>query len=159
MKSQFFGKDPDAGEDRRQKEKRVAEDEMVRQHHQLNRHESEQSLGAQASAVTAASPTWTPRGSSGFCCCCCFFFNWEIWETPFQKSENSQFSYVRFCDTMDCSPPDSSLHGVFQARILEWAAISFSKGVFLKQGLNPLLHWQVDSLPLKHLGSPVHIHT
>ena len=47
---------------------------------------------AQASAVTAASPTWTPRGSSGFCCCCCFFFNLEIWETPFQKSENSQFS-------------------------------------------------------------------
>ena len=30
------------------------------------------------------------------------------------------------CDTMDCSPPCSSVHGVLQARILEWIAISFS---------------------------------
>ena len=29
---------------------------------------------------------------------------------------------------MDCSLPDSSIHGIFQARILEWVAISFSKG-------------------------------
>jgi len=29
---------------------------------------------------------------------------------------------------MDCSPPGSSIHGTFQARILEWAAISFSRG-------------------------------
>ena len=29
---------------------------------------------------------------------------------------------------MDCSPPGSSVHGIFQARILEWVAISFSKG-------------------------------
>ena len=32
-----------------------------------------------------------------------------------------------FCDTMDCSPPGSSVHGIFQARILEWAAISSSR--------------------------------
>ena len=32
------------------------------------------------------------------------------------------------CDSMDCSPPGSSVHGVFQARILEWAAIPFSRG-------------------------------
>ena len=31
------------------------------------------------------------------------------------------------CDPMDCSPPGSSVHGILQARILEWAAISFSK--------------------------------
>ena len=29
------------------------------------------------------------------------------------------------CDCMDCSPPDSSVHGILQARILEWVAISF----------------------------------
>jgi len=29
---------------------------------------------------------------------------------------------------MDCNPPDSSVHGIFQARILEWVAISFSRG-------------------------------
>ena len=32
------------------------------------------------------------------------------------------------CDPMDCSPPGSSVHGIFRARILEWVAISFSRG-------------------------------
>ena len=32
------------------------------------------------------------------------------------------------CDPMDYSPPGSSFHGIFQARILEWVAISFSRG-------------------------------
>ena len=32
------------------------------------------------------------------------------------------------CDTMDCSLPGSSVHGISQARILEWIAISFSRG-------------------------------
>ena len=40
-KSLLIGKDPDAGNDWRQKEKGAAEDKMARQHHQLNRHESE----------------------------------------------------------------------------------------------------------------------
>ena len=31
------------------------------------------------------------------------------------------------CDPMDCSPPGSPVHGILQARILEWAAISFSR--------------------------------
>ena len=32
------------------------------------------------------------------------------------------------CDPMDCSLPGSSVHGIFQARVLEWIAISFSRG-------------------------------
>ena len=35
---------------------------------------------------------------------------------------------LTFCDPMDCSLPGSSIHGIFQARILEWFAISFSRG-------------------------------
>ena len=35
---------------------------------------------------------------------------------------------LTFCDPMDYSPPDSSLHGILQARILEWVAIPFSRG-------------------------------
>ena len=35
-----------------------------------------------------------------------------------------------FCDPMDCSLPGSSAHGIFQARLLEWVAISFSRGSF-----------------------------
>ena len=34
------------------------------------------------------------------------------------------------CNPMDCNPPSSSIHGVLQARILEWVAISFSRGSF-----------------------------
>ena len=37
-------------------------------------------------------------------------------------------SCLTLCDPMDCSPPDSSVHGRLQARILEWIAISFSTG-------------------------------
>ena len=32
------------------------------------------------------------------------------------------------CDPMDCSPPGSTVHGILQARILEWVAIPFSRG-------------------------------
>ena len=32
------------------------------------------------------------------------------------------------CDPTDCSPPGSSVHGILQARILEWVAIPFSRG-------------------------------
>ena len=45
VKSQLIGKDPDAKKDGRQEEKRVAEDEMVGWHHQLNGHECEQTPG------------------------------------------------------------------------------------------------------------------
>ena len=36
-------------------------------------------------------------------------------------------------DPMDCSPPGSSVHGIFQAIILEWIAISFSRGTSLSR--------------------------
>ena len=45
VKSWLTGKDPDAGKDWKQKEREAAEDEMVRQHHWLNGHESEQTPG------------------------------------------------------------------------------------------------------------------
>ena len=37
-------------------------------------------------------------------------------------------SCLTVCDPMDCSPPGSSVHGIFQARVLEWVAISYSRG-------------------------------
>ena len=37
-------------------------------------------------------------------------------------------SCLTLCDPMDCSPPGFSVHGIFQARILEWVAISYSRG-------------------------------
>ena len=35
-------------------------------------------------------------------------------------------SCLTLCDLMDCSPPGSTVHGIFQARVLEWSAIAFS---------------------------------
>ena len=56
------------------------------------------------------------------------------------------------CDPKDYSLPGSSVHGVFQARTLEWVCHFLLQGIFLTQGSSPrLLHWQVDSLPLCHL--------
>ena len=44
------------------------------------------------------------------------------------SSSNENHSVVSdSCDPMDCSPPGSSVHGILQARILEWVAISFSR--------------------------------
>ena len=43
------------------------------------------------------------------------------------ESEVAQ-SCLILCDRMDCSLPGSSVHGIFQAIVLEWIAISFSRG-------------------------------
>ena len=55
-----------------------------------------------------------------------------------EDHQNVSHSYVNvnkvtqscstLCDPMDCSLPGSSVHGIFQAIVLEWIAISFSKG-------------------------------
>ena len=67
-------------------------------------------------------------------------------------------SHVGLSDPMDCSLPGSSVHGTFQARILEWVAISSSRGSSQPRdqihSLFSLLHWQVDSLPLAPPGKP-----
>ena len=58
------------------------------------------------------------------------------------------------CDPTDCGSPGSSDHGILQARILEWVAISSSRGSSWPrdqaQDSCHLLHWQADSLPLSH---------
>ena len=73
------------------------------------------------------------------CCCCC-------WVAP---------SCLTLYKPINCNPPDSSVHGISQARILEWVAVSFSRESSHPQVSNShLFYWQVDSLPLSHLGSP-----
>ena len=44
-------------------------------------------------------------------------------------------SYPTLCDPMDCGLPGSSVHGILQARILEWIAIPFSRGSFWPRDL------------------------
>ena len=59
-----------------------------------------------------------------------------------------------FCNLMDhSSPPGSSVHGISRARILEWVAIPFSRGIFLTQGSNlDLLHCRWILYYLSHQG-------
>ena len=45
-------------------------------------------------------------------------------------------------DPVDCSPPGSSVHGIFQARVLEWGAIAFSDKDVLDL-VYSLTHWRI----------------
>ena len=62
-------------------------------------------------------------------------------------------SYLTLCDPIDYNLLDFSVHGISQARILEWVTISLQES-FLIQGLNVSLELQADSWPLNHQGSP-----
>ena len=67
-------------------------------------------------------------------------------------------SCLTLWDPLDSSPPESSVQGIFQARILDRVAILSSRGSSQPRDqthmhLLSLLHWQADSLPLCHLES------
>ena len=55
------------------------------------------------------------------------------------ESEVAQ-SCPTLCDPVDCSPPGSSIHGILQARILEWVAISFSRESSQHRDLTQVSH-------------------
>ena len=63
------------------------------------------------------------------------------------------------CDPMDCSPSGSSVHGILQARILEWVAIPFSKGSSWPRDRTHTSYVSYIGrqilYPLSHLGSPL----
>ena len=56
-----------------------------------------------------------------------------------KESEVAQ-SCLTLCDPMDCSLPGSSVHGIFQAIVLEWIAISFSSGSSLPRDRTQVYH-------------------
>ena len=58
------------------------------------------------------------------------------------------------CDPMDCSIQGSSVHEIFQARVLQWGCHFLLQGIFPTQGLNPgLLHCRQTLYLLSHQGS------
>ena len=73
--------------------------------------------------------------------------------SPVQESESE---VAQSCptpsDPMDCSLPGSSIHGIFQARVLEWAAIAFSRAYLLDTHLMMPRNW-CNYLPL----SPIRV--
>ena len=104
---------------------------------------------------------------------------WGVWYARRRQGSSTYFLYTFFCWSFlpgcswvmcmcrcsvtshslqppgDCSPPGSSVHGIFQARVLVGSRVLL-QGIFLTQGWNlHLLHllcWQVDSLPQHRLG-------
>ena len=115
------------------------------------------------------------------CCCCCLVasvvsdsgvgchFLLQCMKVK-SESEVTQ-SCLTLRNPMDCSPPGSSVHGIFQARVLAWAAIALVHGILQAR----ILEWvafpfsrgssqprikprsyalQVDSLPAKPQGKP-----
>ena len=64
----------------------------------------------------------------------------------------SKSEVVQLCptlsDPMDCSPPSSSVHGIFQTRVLEWSAIAFSA----KKRLAPMKEGQLEDCMSRHMA-------
>ena len=61
----------------------------------------------------------------------------------------------KFLIHLQLSATTGTIHGILQARILEWVAFPFSRGIFLTQGLNPgLPHCRWILCQLSHQGSP-----
>ena len=68
-----------------------------------------------------------------------FYISLPLYTSPFCDNHICKFIFISefvvwslsrvwlFCDPLDCSPPGSSVHGISQARILEWVAASFSR--------------------------------
>ena len=55
--------------------------------------------------------------------------------------------HLTLCDSVDCSPPGSSIHGILEARIVEGVVMPSSREL------------QADSLPLSHQGSPTNVYS
>ena len=61
------------------------------------------------------------------------------------------------CNPMDCSPPGSSVHGILQAKILEWVAMPSSQRSSLPRDQTLCLLWlHAGSLPLALTGKPLY---
>ena len=53
-----------------------------------------------------------------------------LYSLPYHRNHVQSLSHVWLCDSVDCSLPAYCVRGIFQARILEWGAISYSRGPF-----------------------------
>ena len=63
------------------------------------------------------------------------------------------------CDSMDCSPPGSSVHGIFQARILEWVAMPYSRGSSQPRDGTQVSCTACGFLPSELPGKPIFLPT
>ena len=82
------------------------------------------------------------------------FFSISMNKSSFQFRWKVKVTDTQLCSTF-CDPMDYTVHGILQARILEWIAFPFSRGILPAQGSNPgLLHCKQILYKLSHKGSP-----
>ena len=83
--------------------------------------------------------------------------NFQMSKLGLEKEEKSESEVTQscptLCDPMDCSLPGSSIHGILQARVLEWVTISFSRGSSRPRDWTGLLHCRQTLYYLSHQGS------
>ena len=77
------------------------------------------------------------------------------WKWKVKESENEVFrSCLTLCDHIDCSLQGSSIHGIFQARVLEWGAVAFSTKNYQSRAYNfKITEQRTDSL--KEISCPL----
>ena len=88
------------------------------------------------------------------------FSQWNNFYFGHRESEFAQ-SCPSLCNSLDCSPPGSSLHEILQVRILEWVAMPSSRGSLWPRDetwVSCLLRWWVDSLPTELSRKPSYLY-
>ena len=91
-------------------------------------------------AIFLSTPTCTP--------------SFKVWIFIQCSSDSVSHSVMPVFDPMNESPPGSSVHGILQARILEWVAALFSRRSSQRRDRTQCPALQVDSLPSKPPGKP-----
>ena len=114
-------------------------------------HKAPPSLGFSRQEYCSGLPFPSSMHACMLSCCSCVQFCATLWRAAHQSPLSTGFSRQEYwsglpfdyriiffsmcaqscptiCDPMDCSPPGSPVHRILQARILEWVAISFSRG-------------------------------
>ena len=95
---------------------------------------------------------WTPPICKHPCAPVCFLLIPSFTHLMTKCMCTQTLSHVLlFCNPMECSPPGSSVHGISQARMLEWVAISYSRGSSWPKD-QTLILCTAGKLPLHHLG-------
>ena len=83
------------------------------------------------------------------CVCVCVYIYFYMYKYMYAAATAAAKSYQScptLCDPIDSSPPGSSIPGILQARILEWAAISFSKMISTLQIVSMYAFYLMDEL-------------
>ena len=79
----------------------------------------------------------------------------QFFDSPPSTKVKVTQSCLTLCNPTECSPAGCSVHGILQARTVEWVAITLSRGIFPSQGSNLGL-WECRQIlyHLSHQGSP-----